>query len=109
MISGFPIAWVNVRGQESLENSSRSLQNVQEARVIVNLVASLISMQKFKNEDMFIITSYSAQVKLLWNTVLEACKAIKAGTYLQNRYLSPMEMENELRKVWIGIMDRFQV
>uniref|UniRef100_A0A915JY59 DNA2/NAM7 helicase-like C-terminal domain-containing protein n=1 Tax=Romanomermis culicivorax TaxID=13658 RepID=A0A915JY59_ROMCU len=82
MISQFPIAWVNVTGQESLENNSHSIQNIQEARAIVNLVASLISMEKFKNEDIHIITSYSTQIKLLWNTMLEACKAIKTGTYL---------------------------
>uniref|UniRef100_A0A915J4I4 DNA2/NAM7 helicase-like C-terminal domain-containing protein n=1 Tax=Romanomermis culicivorax TaxID=13658 RepID=A0A915J4I4_ROMCU len=99
MISGFPIAWVNVTGQESLRYNSRSIQNVKEARAIVNLAATLIGLQKFKNEDIVIITSYSAQVKLLHSTLLEACKAIMAGKYLENGYLSPTQMENELKKI----------
>uniref|UniRef100_A0A915KWJ5 DNA2/NAM7 helicase-like C-terminal domain-containing protein n=1 Tax=Romanomermis culicivorax TaxID=13658 RepID=A0A915KWJ5_ROMCU len=98
VISGFPIAWVNVTGQESSQDNSRSIQNIKEARAIVNLVATLIGLQKFKNENIVIITSYSSQVKLLHSTVLEACKAIKAGEYLENGYLSPTEMENELKK-----------
>uniref|UniRef100_A0A915L867 DNA2/NAM7 helicase-like C-terminal domain-containing protein n=1 Tax=Romanomermis culicivorax TaxID=13658 RepID=A0A915L867_ROMCU len=61
MISRFPIAWVNFTRQESLEDNSHSTQNVQEARAIVNLAATLIGVQKFKNEDIIIITSYSAQ------------------------------------------------
>uniref|UniRef100_A0A915IRH7 DNA2/NAM7 helicase-like C-terminal domain-containing protein n=1 Tax=Romanomermis culicivorax TaxID=13658 RepID=A0A915IRH7_ROMCU len=108
MISGFWIAWVKVTGQESLEDNSCSIQNVQEARAIVNFMATLTSTQKFKNEDIIIITSYSTQVKLLGDTVLEACKAIKAGTYLQNRYLSSTEMENKLKKVQIGTVDKSQ-
>uniref|UniRef100_A0A915I4A3 DNA2/NAM7 helicase-like C-terminal domain-containing protein n=1 Tax=Romanomermis culicivorax TaxID=13658 RepID=A0A915I4A3_ROMCU len=96
MISGFPIVWVNVTSLESLEDA------------IGNLVASLIGMQKFKNEDIVIMTSYSAKVKLLRNTVLEACKAINVGTCLQNRYLPTNKLENQLKKVQIGTMDGFQ-
>uniref|UniRef100_A0A915JHE8 DNA2/NAM7 helicase-like C-terminal domain-containing protein n=1 Tax=Romanomermis culicivorax TaxID=13658 RepID=A0A915JHE8_ROMCU len=84
MISGFPIAWVNVTGLESLEDNSGLIQNIQEARAVVHLAASLMGVQKFKNEDIITITSYSTQGKLLRNTMLEACKAINAGTYLQN-------------------------
>uniref|UniRef100_A0A915KY09 DNA2/NAM7 helicase-like C-terminal domain-containing protein n=1 Tax=Romanomermis culicivorax TaxID=13658 RepID=A0A915KY09_ROMCU len=79
MISGFPIAWVNVTGQESLRYNSCSIQNVKEARAVVNLAATLIGLQKFKNEDIVIITSHSVQVKLLHSTLLEACKAIMAA------------------------------
>uniref|UniRef100_A0A915HMX4 DNA2/NAM7 helicase-like C-terminal domain-containing protein n=1 Tax=Romanomermis culicivorax TaxID=13658 RepID=A0A915HMX4_ROMCU len=108
MISGFPIVWVNVTSLESLEDNSHLIQNVREARAIGNLVASLIGMQKFKNEDIVIMTSYSAKVKLLRNTVLEACKAINVGTCLQNRYLPTNKLENQLKKVQIGTMDGFQ-
>uniref|UniRef100_A0A915KCD6 DNA2/NAM7 helicase-like C-terminal domain-containing protein n=1 Tax=Romanomermis culicivorax TaxID=13658 RepID=A0A915KCD6_ROMCU len=59
MISGFLIAWLNVTSLEFLEDNSDSIQNLQEARAIVNLVASLIGIQKFNNKDIVIITLYS--------------------------------------------------
>uniref|UniRef100_A0A915HWL9 DNA2/NAM7 helicase-like C-terminal domain-containing protein n=1 Tax=Romanomermis culicivorax TaxID=13658 RepID=A0A915HWL9_ROMCU len=63
MITGFPIAWINATSLELLEDNSRSIQNIQGARAIVDLAANLIGVQKFKNEDIIVITSYNAQTQ----------------------------------------------
>uniref|UniRef100_A0A915K5W7 Uncharacterized protein n=1 Tax=Romanomermis culicivorax TaxID=13658 RepID=A0A915K5W7_ROMCU len=74
MISRFPIAWVNVTRQESLEDNSRSIQNVREAGAIVHLVA--------KNEDIVIITSYSTQIAVKF--ILSSFVIPKSGNFYLN-------------------------
>uniref|UniRef100_A0A915I5C4 DNA2/NAM7 helicase-like C-terminal domain-containing protein n=1 Tax=Romanomermis culicivorax TaxID=13658 RepID=A0A915I5C4_ROMCU len=82
MISRFPIAWVNVTRQESLEDNSPSIQNIQEATAIVNLMASLMGLQMFKNEDIIIITSYSAQY-FNYRCIADWCTVNPNGMYEQ--------------------------
>uniref|UniRef100_A0A915JDM1 DNA2/NAM7 helicase-like C-terminal domain-containing protein n=1 Tax=Romanomermis culicivorax TaxID=13658 RepID=A0A915JDM1_ROMCU len=67
----WPISWVNVTSLQWVEDHSPSVQNVQEACPVVKLTASLIGMQKFKNQDIIIITLYSPQFKLLQKTMLD--------------------------------------